>query len=203
MDRGSKYCGQKNDWTCGHVSVLSRLEDITHFQDSESQLSKTQTGSHSDRSAITHTRVGQGDQVCGCVEGDRAQALRDKTGGSERAQRIQREGSRLMSAPISQSSRRNKDRGRQRDRQERWGLGYVVTPNAEWQPLHLALIQTHNSLLLSSFPEASLEPGIKVVVHDVLTQIEINISYSCSYWCEKDRHYYHCLFCFCLTKVKA
>lgn len=49
--------------------------------------------------------------------------MRDKTGGSEWAQQIQREGSRLMSAPISQSSERSKDRGRQRDSQEGWGLG--------------------------------------------------------------------------------
>lgn len=49
--------------------------------------------------------------------------VRDKTGGSEWAQQIQREGSRLMSAPISQSIERSKDRGRQRDSQEGWGLG--------------------------------------------------------------------------------
>ncbi|TNN58396.1 hypothetical protein EYF80_031407 [Liparis tanakae] len=54
--------------------------------------------------------------------GDSASALGDKTGGSEWAQRIQREGWRLMSAPISQSSERNQDTGRQRDSREGWGL---------------------------------------------------------------------------------
>lgn len=69
--------------------------------------------------------------MCGCVEGDRAKALRDKTGGSEWAQQIQCEGSRLMSAPISQSRGRNKDRGRHRDspgalRAGGWGWGWGV-----------------------------------------------------------------------------
>lgn len=45
-------------------------------------------------------------------------AQRDETWGSECAQQIQREGWRLVSALISQSGKRNKDRGRHRDSQE-------------------------------------------------------------------------------------
>lgn len=67
--------------------------------------------------------AGHGDKGCCCVGEDQAYEVRDKTGGSEWAQQIQHEGSRLMSAPISQSSEGSKDRGRQRDSQEGWGLG--------------------------------------------------------------------------------
>lgn len=52
--------------------------------------------------------------------GDGASALKDQIRSWKQGEQIQCEGLRRMSAPISRSSWRNKDTGRQRDSSEGW-----------------------------------------------------------------------------------